>query len=177
MHHQQYDAPPVYCIATKNRDGAPCSVHNQRSFSDAAPLRRGSLYCHHHRKKCEGWVKAGEKCCLSSSSEHAHADPLRRGERFCTHHAAQEDRQRCDACWRFVSPEEGMQDDHALIPGPVKPWYCSACWAEWKQCCEGCGAMPCQCCEGCGAMPCRCMEYHCEGCGEREAYCSCIEVF
>ena len=116
------------------RVAQPCLVHNQRSFADADPLRRGSFFCHRHRKQCEGWVRAGDKCCLSSSSEHVHAEPLKRGEAasFCGHHADQDSKRGCDACWQVVASEAGLADTDARVPGPVKPWYCDACWDEWE---------------------------------------------
>ena len=104
------------------RVAQPCLVHNQRSFADADPLRRGSFFCHRHRKQCEGWVRAGDKCCLSSSSEHVHAEPLKRGEAasFCGHHADQDSKRGCDACWQVVASEAGLEDADARVPGPVK---------------------------------------------------------
>ena len=55
-------------------------------YADAAPLRRGSLYCHHHRVRCAGLTCTGARCSVTSSCEHAHAEPLRQGGRFCAHH-------------------------------------------------------------------------------------------
>jgi hypothetical protein len=53
---------------------------------DAAPLRRGSPFCHHHRVRCAGRTLGGLRCCVTSSSEHAHAQPLRDGAQYCAHH-------------------------------------------------------------------------------------------
>ena len=177
-HHMHHDTPPVYCAATKRRGkrwkvvggklqhvAQPCLVHSQRSFADADPLRHGSLFCHHHRKRCEGWVRAGERCCLTSSSTHEHAEPLRRGERFCAHHTSQDSKRRCDACWQVVASEAGLADTDAHVPGLVKPWYCDACWDEWE-------AWPDRC-EGCGEKHCECAREYCEGCAQRHAYCCC----
>mmetsp|Transcript_64977 Transcript_64977/g.128456 ORF Transcript_64977/g.128456 Transcript_64977/m.128456 type:complete len:174 (+) Transcript_64977:1392-1913(+) len=65
-----------------------CRVWSGSCYADAAPLRRGSPFCHHHRVRCLGQTLAGMRCTVTSSSEHAHADPLRQGEQFCMHHSA-----------------------------------------------------------------------------------------
>ena len=56
-HHMLHDKPPVYCAATRRRGkrfmrvagkyqlvAQPCLVHDQRSFADADPLRRGASW-------------------------------------------------------------------------------------------------------------------------------------
>ena len=55
-------------------------------YADAAPLRRGSPYCHHHRVRCVGLTQSGARCTVTSSSENVHAQPLRDGELHCAHH-------------------------------------------------------------------------------------------
>ena len=156
--------PPVVCTGV-TKDGKLCKVHSGLSYSQAVPLRNGSLFCHNHRQSCEGCTANGHACHLSSSSEHEHAEPLRRGERFCVHHADQDSKRRCDACWQVVVSEAGLEDADARVPGPVKPWYCDECWDEWE-------AWPDRC-ERCGAKHCECAREYCEGCAQRHAYCCC----
>ena len=64
-----------------------------------------------------------------------------------------------------VAPEAGLADTDVRVPGPVKPWYCDACWDEWE-------AWPDRC-EGCGEKHCECAREYCEGCAQRHAYCCC----
>ena len=90
---------------------------------------------------------------------------LKRGERFCAHHADHDSKRRCDACWQVVASEAGLADTDARVPGPVKPWYCDACWDEWE-------AWPDRC-EGCGEKHCECAREYCEGCAQRHVYCCC----
>ena len=187
-HAPQYTTCLLYSAAAKRRGmkrwvmvggklqhvAQPCLVHSQRSFADADPLRRGSLFCHHHRKRCEGWVRAGERCRLSSSSEHVHAEPLKHGERFCAHHADHDCKRRCDACWQVVASEAGLADTDARVPGPVKPWYCDACWDEWEAWPDRCGVR-----REDTALTRRvrrreyCEAARYERCAQRHAYCCC----
>ena len=66
-----------------------CRVFSGSSYKEAAPLRRGSPWCHFHRKRCAGKTLAGRRCCVTSSSQNTHAAPLREGKRFCAHHSDQ----------------------------------------------------------------------------------------
>ena len=66
-----------------------CRVFSGSSYIEAAPLRRGSPWCHFHRRRCAGKTLAGRRCCVTSSSQNTHAKPLRDGERFCAHHSDQ----------------------------------------------------------------------------------------
>ena len=66
-----------------------CRVFSGSTYKEAAPLRRGSPWCHFHRKRCAGKTLAGRRCCVTSSSQNTHAAPLREGKRFCAHHSDQ----------------------------------------------------------------------------------------
>ena len=84
---------------------------------DAAPLRRGSPYCHHHRVRCAGRTQAGARCTLTSSSEHEHAQPLRKGGAFCVHHqlGAREELYElyeCSECGELCALKEGEPCEH-----------------------------------------------------------------
>ena len=66
-----------------------CRVYSGSGYPEAAPLRHGSPWCNHHRRRCKGVALAGRRCCITSSSQNTHAEPLRQGAHFCAHHAAQ----------------------------------------------------------------------------------------
>ena len=70
----------------KKHGKGQCRVYSGSLYADAAPLRRGSPYCHHHRVRCAGKTRTGARCTVTSSSDHSHADPLRKGELYCAHH-------------------------------------------------------------------------------------------
>ena len=72
------------CAGIKKHGKGQCCVWSGSFYADAAPLRRGNPFCHHHRLRCAGQTCAGERCTVTT--EHAHADPLRQGNQFCAHH-------------------------------------------------------------------------------------------
>ena len=78
----------VRCAGLLKGTHRPCRLTSAMWHGEAEPLRRGSPFCHHHRVRCEGRVRGGDRCCVTSSSSHAHAAPLRRGAHFCAHHTA-----------------------------------------------------------------------------------------
>ena len=78
----------VRCAGRLKGTHRPCRLTSAMWHGEAEPLRRGSPFCHHHRVRCEGRVRGGDRCCVTSSSSHAHAAPLRRGAHFCAHHTA-----------------------------------------------------------------------------------------
>ena len=87
----------------ETRLGERCKVHKKSKHADAAPLRRGELFCRHHDPKkytgvqCKGMRKNGKgRCRVWSGSSYADAAPLRRGSLFCHHH-----RVRCAGHSRF----------------------------------------------------------------------------
>jgi hypothetical protein len=76
----------VRCAGVRKKSRGQCNrmCESAMLHKDAAPLRRGSPFCHHHRVRCAGL--AGLRCCATSSSEHAHAQPLRDGAHYYGHH-------------------------------------------------------------------------------------------
>jgi hypothetical protein len=134
----------IACIAL-TKAGQPCKVHSQMSYAEAAPLRRGSLFCHTHRQQCAALTADGDTCKVNSSSTHEHAAPLKRGECFCAHH-----RDCCTRCGKARCECD----------------YCQGC---------GMVCSECECpdpCEGCGMT--RCVFEYCEGCWLAEPLCSCV---
>ena len=116
-----------------------CNVWSGCLYADAAPLRRGSLYCHHHRVRCEGHTRRGTRCAVTSSCQHEHAAPLRQGSRYCTHHADGDDAPddfelyECEACGELQAVPAGHPAlEHACPVCPVREddyelYECEAC--------------------------------------------------
>jgi len=85
-HHHLAKYTGVRCAGMRKNSNGQCRVWSGALYAQAAPLRRGSPYCHHHSVRCAGQTRAGARCTVTSSSEHEHAQPLCDGALYCAHH-------------------------------------------------------------------------------------------
>ena len=134
------------------------SMRTEKSFVLVACASNENRDAKHHRVRCAGRSRMGERCTVTSSSEHEHAAPLREGMAFCAHHASQAD---------------GCDDEHFEL------YECDVCG---DLCAVRIGQPPvCQCSEASEravqASESGAEDAECEICGQLKAWCACGHEF